>query len=183
MTTEINFNPFPVLRTGRIILRQLKDIDFSDFSRLRSDKSVNEFLKRPDSLSEEAAGNYILKLNAGIENNDWIFWAISLPEKNELIGTICLWNLDEEYKLAEMGFELMPEYQGKGIMNEAVKLVLNYAFNSMKLKRIEGFTNEKNIRAFKLMEKAGFIRDLELEQEIKSNESDFGNMVAYKLEK
>jgi RimJ/RimL family protein N-acetyltransferase len=68
-------------------------------------------------------------------------------------------------------------------MSEAIKLVLDYAFNEMKIARIEGFTNDKNLRAFSLMEKSGFVRDTDLENEIRINEPDFVNMVAYKLEK
>ncbi|MEZ4690954.1 MAG: GNAT family N-acetyltransferase [Ignavibacteria bacterium] len=48
-----------------------------------------------------------------------------------------------EYRLAEIGFELMPEFQQKGLMSEAIDLVVNYAFSSMRIKRIEGFANEK----------------------------------------
>lgn len=182
MISEISFNPFPVLNSDRLVLRRLKEVDNIVLSKLRSDERVNEFLDRPDKLSEEDASKLILKLNNGIENNEWIIWVISLSENEELIGTICLWNLDKEYKLAEIGFELFPDFQGKGYMNEAIKLVLNYAFDKMKFIRIEGFTNDKNFRSFKLMEKSGFIRDKELEKEITDNESDFKNIVAYKIE-
>ena len=43
--------------------------------------------------------------------------------------------------------------------------------------------DDKNLRAFSLMEKSGFVRDTDLENEIRINEPDFVNMVAYKLEK
>ena len=72
MTTEINFNPFPFLRSQKIILRKLKDTDNIDLSKLRSDKRVNEFLDRPDHLSEEDAGKLISKLNEGIDSNEYI---------------------------------------------------------------------------------------------------------------
>ncbi|MCB0729160.1 MAG: GNAT family N-acetyltransferase [Ignavibacteriae bacterium] len=182
MTTEINFNPFPFLRSQKIILRKLKDTDNIDLSKLRSDKRVNEFLDRPDHLSEEDAGKLISKLNEGIDSNEYIIWAISLSGDENLIGTICLWNLDIEYRLAEIGFELMPEFQQKGLMSEAIDLVVNYAFSSMRIKRIEGFANEKNQRAFKVMERSGFTRDKSIESDIKSNEPDFVNIAAYKLE-
>jgi ribosomal-protein-alanine N-acetyltransferase len=183
MTTNISFKPFPELNSRSIILRRLKYDDKIELSRLRSDDRVNEFLKRPGKLSEDSAGELVDKLNAGIDKNDWIIWAVTLPGAENLIGTICLWNLDKEYSLAEIGFELMPEHQKKGIMSEAIKLVLDYAFNEMKIARIEGFTNDKNLRAFSLMEKSGFVRDTDLENEIRINEPDFVNMVAYKLEK
>ena len=38
----------------------------------------------------------------------------------EMIGSICLWNFTDNQKSAEIGYDLSPKYQRKGIMNEIV---------------------------------------------------------------
>jgi len=177
--SNISFTPFPNLKTERLALRQLSNKDENALVKLRSDESVNEFIVRPKSISHEDVKKLIDKLNTGIRNDEWIYWVITLKDDDKLIGTICLWNLDKEKNKGEVGFELFPEHQGKGLMKEALTKVMDYAFNDMKLKSIEGFTNENNIRSIKLMEKYNFKRDTELEKKIAEEDKEFRNMVIY----
>ncbi len=53
-------------------------------------------------------------MNHGIEHNQWIFWAISDTE-GQFLGTICIWNLNEEDMVSDIGFELAQEHQKKGL--------------------------------------------------------------------
>ena len=112
---KINFIPFPNLTTERLVLRQLKFEDENEICFLRSDESINKYIDRPKTATNEDARKFIDKINTGIERNDWIYWAITTKENDKLIGTICLWNFSHEKYIAELGFELIPEYQGKGI--------------------------------------------------------------------
>ena len=73
-----------------------------------------------------------------------------------LVGTICLWNFSDDKKTAETGYELMPSYQGKGIMDEALGEMINYAFGKLKLHAIDAFTHRENKASAKLLEKQGF---------------------------
>ena len=57
---------------------------------------------------------------------------------------------------AEIGFELSPAYQGKGIMKEAIPPVIDFAFNELELKTIEGEVAKENQRSIRIMEKNGF---------------------------
>lgn len=75
---------------------------------------------------------------------------------DKLIGTICLWNINQENYSAEIGYELHPEWQGKGIMKEALSKIIDYGFQKMKLKEIEAFTNPLNDSSTRLLEKNNF---------------------------
>jgi len=176
---NFTFTPFPNLKTERLALRQLNNKDENALVKLRSDERVNEFIGRSKSISPEEVKKFIDKINTGISKDEAMYWAITLKNEDELIGTICLWNLDKENCKGEVGFELFPEFQGKGLMKEALTKVLDYAFNIMKLHTIEGFANENNIRSIKLMEKYNFKRDTELEKEIAKEDEQFKNMVIY----
>lgn len=72
-----------------------------------------------------------------------------------MIGSICLWNFSNNLKTAEVGYSLYPEFQNKGIMSEALKSVIDYGFNELKLDKIEAFTHSKNEPSKKLLEKNG----------------------------
>src|SRR5450432_3113475 len=111
----LNFSPFPILKTGRLILRQLTIEDENEIFFLRCDESVNKYVDRPKPNSLADARNHIDKVNNGIDNNESIFWGITLLNNRRIIGTICLWNISKENCTAEVGFDLVPGYQGKGI--------------------------------------------------------------------
>ena len=157
---DINFLPFPTLTTEHLILRQLEMTDDNEILALRSDERVNEFIDRPKTINIEEAREFINKINDGIAAGDWIYWAITQKIQPKLIGTICYWNIAKENFVAEIGYELHPDYQGKGIMQEAFAKVLKYGFQSMGLKMIEGYTNSANERSSKLLEKYNFKRKM-----------------------
>ncbi len=124
----INFTPFPNLTTERLILRQVNIQDADEIFALRSDERVNEFLDRPKAKIIDDARKFIEKINDQIAKNKVIYWAITLKNDNKVIGTICYWNISTEHSKAEIGYELHPDFQGKGIMQEAIIKVIDYGW-------------------------------------------------------
>src|SRR5437868_13096004 len=117
---NLNFTPFPNLITERLFLRQLKIEDANEIFTLRSSDEVNRFLDRPKATTIDEARQFINKINDGINKNESVYWAITFKNDSKLIGTICYWNISKENDRAEIGYELQPRYQGKGIMQEAI---------------------------------------------------------------
>ena len=147
---------FSVLTTHSLKLRQLTFEDAEAIYRIRSDEKIAEFLDRPICKSIDEAKEFIQKITDGYEKNEVLYWAITEMEKKELVGTICLWKISREKMKAEIGFELLPEFQGKGIMKQALSRVIEYAFNELGLNIIEGEVAKENQRSIKLMVKNGF---------------------------
>lgn len=117
----MNENEFPEIKTERLLLRKLKPADWEMISYLRSDKDINEFVKRPSAESKEKAMEFISKINDGINNQSLYYWTITEMNNIKMIGSICLWNFSKDKKIAEIGYDLSPKFQGKGIMNESLK--------------------------------------------------------------
>ncbi|WP_088042851.1 GNAT family N-acetyltransferase [Bacillus sp. EAC] len=160
------FSPFPKLLTDRLVLRQMNSDDIHEIFALRSDKLVSELINRPIAKDVKEALDYIQMINEGISRNDWVLWAITLHDSNQLIGTICLWNFSTELEKGEVGYELSPTFQGKGIMQEALSAVLNYGFENLKLLAIEGIVSSNNLNSIRILEKnyfknTGFIKEEE----------------------
>lgn len=151
-----DFTPFPILTTERLTLRQLKINDEQEIFTLRSDSEINKYLGRQIANTIDDARNFINKVNENINKNDSIYWAITVKDKNILIGTICLFSFSEENNKCEIGYELLPTFQGQGIMKEAAEKVIEYAFNTIKVQRIEAFFHRDNQRSVKLLEKCLF---------------------------
>jgi ribosomal-protein-alanine N-acetyltransferase len=157
----MNFSPFPELKTGRLILRQLNESDDNILYSLRSDSEVNRFLDRPPADNVQEVRQFIRKILDGIQRNEWIYWAIRLKNSPELIGTVCLWNFSDDGKTAETGYELLPSFSGYGYMNETLKAVIRFAFRTLSLHRIEAWTHRENYRSTRLLLNNGFILDVD----------------------
>jgi len=144
-------NPFPTIKTERLVLRKLKESDWETISYLRSDKIVNQFVKRKNADTQEKALEFILNTNSKISNNDLIYWCITLKNEPKMIGSICLWNFSKDRKVAEIGYDLDPKYQRKGIMTESMIAVLNFGFQQLNVKKIEAFTQKQNENSISLL--------------------------------
>lgn len=152
---NFNFDPFPVLMSRKIRLRNLMEKDAENIFRIRSNDDVNKFLDRPKANSLQEARAFIVKIQNGIKLNQSIYWVIT-DTSDTFVGTICLWNIDREKNSCEIGYELFPDHQGKGIMHEAMKLVLEYGFGKMHLTMILAYTHRENKKSSRLLENFNF---------------------------
>ena len=75
---------------------------------------------------------------------------------------------------------LLPEHQGKGIISEAIKEVVNYGFEVMKLHSIEAIIDPKNFGSEKVLQKNGFVKEAHL-KENEYYEGRFLDTVIYSL--
>lgn len=154
---KINFTPFPNLATERLNLRQIIIEDLNEFFILKSDERLLKYYDAKAKTYEEVR-QFLQKTNVEINKNECIVWGIALKNENRLIGSICFWNISEEQSKAEIGYELMLNWQGKGIMQEAITAVIEYGFHNMKLQLIEGFPNPNHSKSVKLLERNNFVR-------------------------
>ena len=89
----------------------------------------------------------------------------------KLIGTICLFDFSDDNLKAEIGYELLPEFQGKGIMQEATSKVIDFGIQCIGLNLIKAITHSENQSSTRLLEKFNF----------KKNSSSEGNLMIFKL--
>lgn len=174
------FTPFPILSTDRLVLRQLIEADVPEIFLLRSDEEVNRFLDRPRARTPEDAAAFIEKINNGITEGVWIYWTIIPKNEIKLAGTIGLFNINTRELKAEIGYELLPAFHGKGIMSEVLPVVIKFGFEEMGLDTIDAFMHPGNMRSVKVLEKNNFKRNIGAEKEMKS-ETEKEPLIIYSL--
>ncbi|NII81302.1 MULTISPECIES: GNAT family N-acetyltransferase [unclassified Pedobacter] len=152
----LDFSTFPVLETDRLVLRKLSLEDAPVIYQLRSDVEVAALTGKAPFLHVNEAIAYINKIDKLINNDESIYWVASYKGDHAMIGAACLWNFDIQNETAEMGYELLPEFQGKGIMVETITRILKYAFEVIGIKTIVAFPSIDNPPSIKLLEKMGF---------------------------
>jgi ribosomal-protein-alanine N-acetyltransferase len=164
MHVNRNFTPFPILTTERLTLRQLQITDEQEIFTLRSDSEINKYLDRQLSHSIDDARNFITKVNENCNKNIALYWAITLGDSNRLVGTICLFGFSDEGNKCEIGYELLTSFQGQGIMKEAAKKIIDYAFTGINIQKIEASVHKDNQRSIKMLEKLSFSNSNEPDQ-------------------
>lgn len=92
-------------------------------------------------------------------------WAIDI--NSEVAGGIGLVRIEGHQ--AEIGYWLAEKYWGQGIMTRAVRLVVNYGFNRLKLKRIFAYVFTFNKASQKVLFKSGFKKEGLLKKHAEKN--------------
>lgn len=161
---DINFSPFQNLETERLYLRRVTKEDVNEIFALRSDQEVMKYIPRPLVKTDEDALAHIAMIDEKIDSNEGINWAITLKNNPKLIGIIGHYRIRPEHFRAEIGYMLLPEHQGKGIISEAINEVVNYGFEVMKLHSIEAIIDPENFASEKVLQKNGFVKEAHLKE-------------------
>lgn len=160
----------PVLTTERLILRSLSDRDTREIFLLRSDPLINKYLDRQLSNNLDDA----LKFIERIKKNNLFYWAIVQKETEGLIGTICLFDFSEGNKKCEIGYELLTEFQGKGMMREAAKKIIEYSIQMLGIKTIDAYTHQDNQSSTNLLRELKFVR-------INGDNEENSNLILFRM--
>ncbi len=150
--------PFPFINTERLQLRAIQEIDLDDLYTLRTNASVLKYLNREKDTIEKTT-SILTQIINNVKNNDAITWAINIKGDTRLIGTIGLWQVDKFNHKAELGYMTLSDHWGKGYVSEALKPVMDYGFEHMRLHRIEAEVNPENAASIRVLEKHGFVRE------------------------
>jgi len=153
---DFSFTPFPFLTTKNYSLRNLMPEDEQEIFALRSSDEINKYLDRPKANTLDDAQSFITKIINGIAENEAIFWVVTPKGGTQFLGSICLWKISREDAKAEIGYELLPENHGKGIMQEVIPRVIQFGFEEMKLQMIEAELSPRNLKSVRLLEKNNF---------------------------
>ncbi|WP_395047278.1 GNAT family N-acetyltransferase [Flavobacterium sp.] len=146
---------FPIIKTERLLLRQFVDNDL---------ENVFKGLSHPDIIKYYGVSFQTLEATkeqmtffADLEKNETgIWWTVCSADNKTFYGAGGLNSLNKEHKKAEIGFWLISDFWGNGIMKEAMPLICNYGFDNLELHRIEGFVESENKNCKNAMAKLDF---------------------------
>lgn len=156
---NINFTPFHNLETERLLLRRVDNNDLREVFALRSNPETMKYIPRPLVTTDEEALAHIAMIESKIESNEGINWAITYKGDPKLIGIIGHYRIKPEHYRAEIGYMILPEFNGMGIVTEAVQEVVKYGFEVMKLHSIEAVIDPDNLGSAKVLEKNNFKKE------------------------
>jgi ribosomal-protein-alanine N-acetyltransferase len=152
------------LQTDRLRLNALHESDADSFFTLKSDPNVTlPYFAQP--LTRESSDRKLSALIAESEIGTSLCWAIRMRDTDAFIGSIVLWNLEPEKAQAEVGYELIPTFHGKGFAGEALDAVLTEAFSTLGFTTLVALPGKDNLASRRLLERHGFIEAGALEED------------------
>ena len=152
---SLRSDEFPKITTSRCTLRQILDTDQQKiFEGLSHPGVTRHYGVRYDSFDDTSV--QMTFYDDLIRNETGIWWAVTDSGTGEFVGACGFNNRVKEHRRAEIGFWLLPPFEGRGLMHESVEAIVSYGFGSMRLHRIEAIVETGNDRSARLLEKLGF---------------------------
>lgn len=158
-----------IAETNRLIISKLTLEDASFILELTNTPHFIKYVGNKNLKTLEDAKNYLKEGTLkSYKNFGFGFYKLQLKqEQNKTIGT-CGLVKREQLDHVDIGFAMLPGYEGKGFGLEASKEILKLAKNTFKLTRILAMTLPTNLNSIKLLEKLG----LTYEKRVKPFEDD-----------
>jgi len=146
-----------ILKIKQLTLRFIKQSDIENIHKLQSIPEVDKYntLGIPKDLSETKSVMVSSFEDLKQDTIKRYTFVIELHSTKEFIGLIALNLGNSKYKSAEVWYKLLPKQWRKGYATEALKCLLDFGFNTLKLHRIEAGCAVNNIGSIKVLEKAG----------------------------
>ena len=168
------------LETERLMLRRLHDNDVNEVLELRGNPETMKFIPRPLATTIEDALNHIKIINDKIDENQDINWAVTEKGSDKCIGLMGFYRTQPEHFRTELGYMIAPEHNGKGYVTEAVKTLLNYAFNTLNFHSIEAVIDSRHTASERVLQKNGFEKEAHFKENFYYN-NEFTDTLIYGL--
>jgi RimJ/RimL family protein N-acetyltransferase len=153
-------HPTYPIEPARLHLRPLVEADFEDFYTYDSMPDVAGYLYWEPRGPAESREAFELHLHrTALENEgDALVLGIVWREVGKVVGHVSLGWVSSDHQSGEIGFIVNPDYQGHGLGMEAAEVMLGLGFDGLRLHRIFGQCDGRNLSSARLMERLGMRR-------------------------
>jgi RimJ/RimL family protein N-acetyltransferase len=140
-----------VLETKRLVLRAPQLVDAKPVAAIANDRRIAENTARiPHPYRDADAENWIAGTNASPDSRTYL---VALKD-GTIIGS-CRLDLDEE-PMPDLGYWLGTAYWGKGYATEAVRALVDHAFEDLGHTALHSSVRVTNPQSRRVLEKCGF---------------------------
>jgi diamine N-acetyltransferase len=165
-----------MMASKRIQLREIEEKDLEVIVAWRNDPEILRWLFSYLPLSLVKQKKWYDRY---VEDDTQQIFIVEMKE-GTAIGTVGLSNIDHRNQRAELGILIDKKWQKKGIGNETLLLLIEFAWNEMNLRKIKALVFEENETAIKLYKSCGFEKEGVLKEEVYNN-GEFRNVLIMAL--
>ncbi|MEX0751992.1 MAG: GNAT family protein [Xanthobacteraceae bacterium] len=156
--------PSPSIAGEKVVLRAPQTDDYDEWAALR--ETNRKFLTPwepawpSDDLSRTAFRRRLKRYSEDQRSDLAYPFFIFRLEDNALVGGLTLTNIRRGVAQAgNLGYWMGESYTRRGYMTDAVRVLLAFAFSTLRLHRIEAACIPTNTASIRLLEKTGFARE------------------------
>ena len=170
------------LTTERCILKMIVRENAQDLFAIYGDSETMGYMQRSAVESVEECDEMILAWENQFLTGTSFRWGV-FPEKSptRLIGTAALHYWSRENRRIELGADLHRDYWRRGIMTEVTGRLIDFAFDSLKVNRIELRCHPENKGSIVIAGKLGFKHEGTLRQYVFVNGKGLVDETVYSL--
>lgn len=157
---------FKALETDRLLLKNISYNDRDFIYRHFSDNNITRFLLDAEPLTDISGADEIIESYLQPEPRTRHRWILVIKDNGTKIGTCGFHCWDKSRGICEVGYDLNPDYRGKGYMSEAMKEILSFARSDMEIKYVTACIYPDNSGSVRIAERLGFVFNGEMKDEI-----------------
>jgi RimJ/RimL family protein N-acetyltransferase len=148
------------LERDGIALRRLRARDAGPFaSAFREDPTLGVLIGADEDPTENSVRRFIARQPGLRARGEFLGLAVSDASKRPFLGHVMLHTLAWRHRRAEVGYWLVPSARGQGVGRTAVSLLVDWAFETLELDRVEITTTPDNDAARALARSLGFTQE------------------------
>ena len=151
--------PTPWLHTARLRLRPFASADADALFALHSSAHVLRYWDSPPWRERARAERFIAACQQMEEEGSGARLAVDRVSDGAFIGWCSLTRWNPDYRSASMGYCLDDAAWGLGYATEAARALLQWAFDTLDLNRVQAETDTRNAASARVLEKLGFVRE------------------------
>jgi len=151
--------PTPTLHTPRLCLRPFTSADADALFALHSSAYVLRYWDAPPWSERERAERFIAACRQMAEEGSGARLAIERVSDGAFIGWCGLTRWNPDYRSASLGYCLDDAAWGQGYATEAARALLQWAFDTLDLNRVQAETDTRNAASARVLEKLNFMRE------------------------
>jgi [ribosomal protein S5]-alanine N-acetyltransferase len=150
--------PTPTLHTERLTLRPFTDADADALFALQSNAHVLRYWDSPPWTDPGRAQRFIAGCRQLAEEGTGARLAIDRATDG-FIGWCSLGRWNADYRSASLGYCLSDAVWGHGYATEAARALLQWAYDTLDLNRVQAEVDTRNVPSARVLEKLGFVRE------------------------
>jgi RimJ/RimL family protein N-acetyltransferase len=175
---------FEELRGARIVVRPYRESDAQDLFEAvaESRDHIRPWLPFADAHQTiEESRDWIIQMMAHWLLREDLILGMWEAATNRYLGGTGLHAHDWDFGYFEIGYWIRPSAEGHGYVTEAVRLLANYAFDTLKANRLEIRCDELNVRSAAIPQRLGFVREGRLRNNAITTDGRLRTMLVFSL--
>jgi [ribosomal protein S5]-alanine N-acetyltransferase len=158
----------PVLTGSMVTLRELRPSDAASLCALLTTEEVSRFISPPPT-SVEGFERFIAWTLRQRQAGAYVCFAVTLDSTDTAIGIFQLRELEPGFGTAEWGFAIGSAYWGTGVFQDGAELMIDFAFETVGVHRLEARAAVKNGRGNGALRKVGAVQEGLLRKSFQKN--------------